>query len=127
MRATSDNPDPILQQYIWLLEGDRMDRAFALAERTAAGLGADSVRVDIFMPRNLGEEPLVNEISFSSGHYYRHHERAMSKLWQLGYKWHKEGQNRVYDGNDMPIPNNHNTPDLNEPHERGLNALIGRQ
>ena len=57
-------------RYQWIFTEGHMDCAWHLAERTATLMGADQVRLDIFLARNHPGECSLNENSISSGHPY---------------------------------------------------------
>ena len=91
--------DPLLQQYLWLTPSV-VQTAFALSERVARRLGADEVRVDLFINPHDPANPVVNEISFSSGHYYRYHNEKIAAWWAEGHR--TGGYRRVSDGS-IPV------------------------
>lgn len=96
-----ENPaDSLLREYSWLLSGKILDRVFATAEAVADRIGAEQVRVDIFVSKNPDEMPIVNEISLSSGHYYRYHTKFLSEEWAEG---HRARDSKRYEG-PLPVP-----------------------
>ena len=65
-------------------------------------LGADQVRVDVFVSKDQEEMPIVNEISLSSGHYYRYHTKFIAQEWAEG---HRIRDSKPYSG-PIPVPEN---------------------
>ncbi len=74
----------------WVQEEGHLPRVWALAERAARIMGADEVRIDIFIRRGDPEGLVINENSLSSGMGYRMHFGFMAKLWAEGHvnKWY---------------------------------------
>ena len=67
---------------LWSLIAPRMDCAWKLAEQTARAMGADLVRIDIFVtPGKPG--CVLNEISLSSAMPYGQHSEHLARLWTL--------------------------------------------
>lgn len=95
-----DPRDPLLQEYAFLRSGKILERVFATAEAVAHRLGAEQVRVDIFVSRDPAKMPIVNEISLSSGHYYRYHTKFLAMEWAEG---HYLKNSKHYDG-PLPVP-----------------------
>ena len=62
---------------------DSLPCVWELAERTARAMGADMVRVDVFVPQAdaPGEECVLNGISLSSAMPYGPHDEWVAKLW----------------------------------------------
>jgi hypothetical protein len=94
-----DPRDPLLREYAWL-SGRILEKVFATAEAVAHRLGAEQVRVDIFVSRDPAKMPIVNEISLSSGHYYRYHTKYLAREWAEG---HHLKDSKQYSGN-LPVP-----------------------
>jgi len=94
--------DNLRDKYTWLMDGEIMDRVFATAETVAHRIGAEQVRVDIFVSEDPNKMPIVNEISLSSGHYYRYHTKFLSKAWADG---HRAKDSKQYSG-PLPVPAN---------------------
>jgi broad specificity phosphatase PhoE len=92
--------DPLIREYAWLRNGKILDRAFATAEAVAHRLGADQVRVDVFVSKDPEQMPIVNEISLSSGHYYRYHTTFIAQEWADG---HRIRDSKPY-GGPIPVP-----------------------
>ena len=67
--------------YQWIFTEGHMDCAWRLAERTATLMGADQVRLDIFLARNHPGECSLNENSISSGHPYGAHGEHLANIW----------------------------------------------
>ena len=67
--------------YQWIFTEGHMDCAWHLAERTATLMGADQVRLDIFLARNHPGECSLNENSISSGHPYGAHGEHLANIW----------------------------------------------
>jgi hypothetical protein len=67
---------------LWRRAKPRLECAWDLAERTARAMGADIVRIDIFL---TPDEPgcTLNEISLSSAMKYGPHSEMMARLWTL--------------------------------------------
>ena len=82
---TQVESDPILIEYSWLTMRF-LQPVLDTAEKVARGLGADQVRVDIFVNPQDAANPVVNEISLSSGHYYRYHIEQMTSVWAEGHR-----------------------------------------
>eukprot|EP00041_Stephanoeca_diplocostata_P017047 m.339113 g.339113 ORF g.339113 m.339113 type:complete len:464 (-) comp20576_c0_seq3:126-1517(-) len=98
-----DSPeDPLLAPYRFVADEPYLSRVFATAETVARRLGADQVRVDIFVSRDPDEWPIVNEISLSSGHYYRYHNDFLAQQWGYGHS-QQAAVNKHYSG-DFPVP-----------------------
>jgi len=67
---------------LWWLIKDSLECAWALAEQTARAMGADGVRIDIFLvPDSSG--CVLNELSLSSAMRYDKHEPFIASLWTL--------------------------------------------
>ena len=63
--------------------------AWRLAQRVACAIGADQVRVDVFIQlglRDMTNGCVVNEISLTSGAFYGYHTSHIAKLWLEGHE-----------------------------------------
>mmetsp|Transcript_742 Transcript_742/g.1866 ORF Transcript_742/g.1866 Transcript_742/m.1866 type:complete len:212 (-) Transcript_742:109-744(-) len=67
----------------WVFSEGHMPCVWALAERTARAMGADQVRIDIFVARHRQEGCVLNEISLSSGNPLGAHDRFLARAWLL--------------------------------------------
>jgi len=65
----------------WAVENGHMEAVWTLAERVAQAIGIDEARIDIFIDPNRPKEPVVNEISLSSGHEYMYHTDFLAEAW----------------------------------------------
>merc|ERR1712166_1111434 len=78
------------------------------AERTATLMGADQVRLDIFLARNHPGECSLNENSISSGHPYGAHGEHLANIWYEPHKnkWYKPYDNhlRIYEQTAANLP-----------------------
>jgi len=94
--------------YQWIFTEGHMDCAWRLAERTATLMGADQVRLDIFLARNHPGECSLNENSISSGHPYGAHGEHLANIWYEPHKnkWYKPYDNhlRIYEQTAANLP-----------------------
>jgi len=94
--------------YQWIFTEGHMDCAWHLAERTATLMGADQVRLDIFLARNHPGECSLNENSISSGHPYGAHGEHLANIWYEPHKnkWYKPYDNhlRIYEQTAANLP-----------------------
>lgn len=67
----------------WVFSEGHMPCVWALAERTARAMGADQVRIDIFVARHRQEGCVLNELSLSSGNPLGAHDRFLARAWLL--------------------------------------------
>eukprot|EP01065_Artemidia_motanka_P012768 TRINITY_DN17050_c0_g1_i2.p1 TRINITY_DN17050_c0_g1~~TRINITY_DN17050_c0_g1_i2.p1 ORF type:complete len:437 (+),score=110.84 TRINITY_DN17050_c0_g1_i2:62-1372(+) len=67
----------------WIVDEGHLECVWSLAERTASLIGADSVRIDVFLWEGHPRECVVNEISLSSGMQYSMHYPFLAKAWAL--------------------------------------------
>ena len=65
---------------LWAQTEQSLSCAWSLAERTARAMGADIVRIDIFLLPS-GSSCELNEVSLSSAMAYAAHEEYMARLW----------------------------------------------
>lgn len=80
--ARGIDPPPTHWQH-WLRQDPRYVRcAWELAEKAARAIGADQVRIDVFISKASPDGCLINEDSLSSGQRYMHHGAFMAKLWR---------------------------------------------
>lgn len=66
-------------------EGHLDGCVWPLAEETARRIGADEIRIDIFIRQGHPAECVLNENSISSGSLYGAHALHMAKLWAEPY------------------------------------------
>merc|ERR1712166_532737 len=86
--------------YQWIFTEGHMDCAWRLAERTATLMGADQVRLDIFLARNHPGECSLNENSISSGPPYGAHGEHLANIWYEPYDNHL----RIYEQTAANLP-----------------------
>jgi len=67
--------------YAWVLEPGYMSCVWHLAERMAAIMRADQVRVDIFLTHNQSANCAINEDSLSSGQNYGPYTSFLTRTW----------------------------------------------
>ena len=65
----------------WVFSEGHMPCVWALAERTARAMGADQVRIDIFVARHRQEGCVLNELSLSSGNPLGAHDHFLARAW----------------------------------------------
>mmetsp|Transcript_14409 Transcript_14409/g.34237 ORF Transcript_14409/g.34237 Transcript_14409/m.34237 type:complete len:487 (+) Transcript_14409:251-1711(+) len=77
--------------YAWVLEPGYLNCAWKLAERSAAIMRADQVRIDIFITEGQPDNCLINEDSLSSGQNYGPHTHFLNLIWlePWVHKWFK--------------------------------------
>lgn len=106
--AARSLPMPADAWYQWIFDEGHMDCAWRLAERAATLMGADQVRLDIFLARGHPTECSLNENSISSGHPYGAHGEYLAKLWYEPHaqKWYKPYDNhlRIYEQTAANLP-----------------------
>lgn len=79
--------------------------AFDLAERAAATLGSDEVRIDLFIHPTDPNGHQINEISLFSGHPgARWFKTAMGAAWRFGYDRPDEIEVADDKGGTLPQP-----------------------
>jgi len=67
----------------WIFDQGHMPCVWTLAEQVAQAIGADQVRVDIFVSPGQPSGCVVNEISLSSGNPLGAHDRYVAQIWLL--------------------------------------------
>mmetsp|Transcript_48374 Transcript_48374/g.80227 ORF Transcript_48374/g.80227 Transcript_48374/m.80227 type:complete len:558 (+) Transcript_48374:75-1748(+) len=78
---------PMGHWWNWLSENPAHVRcAWDLAERTARLIGADQIRIDIFISKRHPRDCMINENSLSSGEMYIRHGPKMVQLWREPYR-----------------------------------------
>jgi len=84
----------------WVIGQGHLECVWRLAERVAKIIGADAVRVDIFLWKDHPNDCVVNEISLSSGMQYSMHYPFLAKAWTLP---HYKGLARVFDPKGLRV------------------------
>jgi len=84
--GAADQAAELGKRFGWILTEGHLETAWKRAEEVAQSLGADQVRVDVFLKKGQPSEVTMNEISLSSGLPYRKHSQYMAKLWVKGYQ-----------------------------------------
>eukprot|EP00754_Rhynchopus_humris_P041532 Rhum_TRINITY_DN2508_c0_g1::Rhum_TRINITY_DN2508_c0_g1_i1::g.7397::m.7397 len=70
-------------QMQWIFE--HLPCVWALAEKAAATIGAECVRIDVFLWKEHPQECTINEISISSGMGYARHFSFLARAWALPF------------------------------------------
>jgi hypothetical protein len=65
----------------WIEREGHLPHVWRLAERVAAAMSIEQVRVDIFVSKGSPEEPSLNEISLTSGMQSHFHTEFLNELW----------------------------------------------
>lgn len=65
----------------WVFSEGHMPCVWSLAERTARAMGADQVRIDIFVSRSRQASCVLNELSLSSGNPLGAHNHFLARAW----------------------------------------------
>ena len=78
--------------YRWVLEPGYLSCVWQLAERAAAIMRADQVRVDVFLTEHAPGRCSINEDSLSSGQKYGAHSYFLNRMWLEGWvnNWYRE-------------------------------------
>ena len=81
----------------WIVQEGHLPYVWTLAETAAAAMGADQIRIDIFVRRGDPSAVAVNEISLHSGAPMHFHAEFAAKLWA---EFHGDGQHMPYAAGD---------------------------
>lgn len=78
-----DVPMPLskVDAWSWVESEGHLPRVWRLAELAALSLGADQIRIDIFIRRGEPEAVSINEISLTSGQPSHMHGEFLSRIW----------------------------------------------
>ena len=78
--------------YRWILEPGYLSCVWRLAERAAAIMRADQVRIDVFLTQHSPDGCSINEDSLSSGQKYGPHGYFLNQLWLEAWvnRWYHE-------------------------------------
>ncbi|KAL1500705.1 hypothetical protein AB1Y20_013352 [Prymnesium parvum] len=76
-------PTPLaaVPELAWIARERQLPRAWLLAETAAAAMGADQVRIDIFLRKGAPAALVVNEISLHTGAPLHFHAEFAALLW----------------------------------------------
>ena len=89
------------EKYQFLLRDPAyMACVFRRAQLVACLIGADEVRVDVFVTKASPDGCVVNEISLNDGLYYGQHFPHLAALWAAPYE---SGSYRVRDNGSVPV------------------------
>ena len=79
--SSRGGPLPAGFWYGWIFDEGHLQCAWDLAERAAALMGIDEVRIDLFITRGKPTGCMINEDSVSSGHPYGPHGEYLAQIW----------------------------------------------
>jgi len=94
------------ERYGWILEDElQLKAAFELAEVAAQRMGADELRVDVFLKKGEPAAAAISEIHLFSELAYRRHDEFMAKLWWKGHmdRSIKDNANDFVDSDDAAL------------------------
>lgn len=76
-------PRPLAEeaQLSWIAQEAHLPRVWLIAETAAAAMGADQVRIDVFIRRGAPAAAAINELSLSSGASLHFHAEFAARLW----------------------------------------------